>query len=123
MKIILILILCVLIFLLASLVWSPFIKIELEEGYENQDDNENKNILTKEKFNGQIDYLTYSKFEPECCPSPYTTSHGCLCYDNNEDELIITRGNNRQFTKTDCDIKSKVCRRESKEKRGISDSE
>ena len=53
------------------------------------------------KFPGHIDFLTYSRFSHECCPSVYTTSSGCLCFDNDEDKLIITRGGNRHFTKRD----------------------
>jgi hypothetical protein len=56
---------------------------------------------TNNVFPGHIDFLTYSRFSTECCPSVYTNSSGCLCFDNNEDKLIITRGGNRHFTKRD----------------------
>jgi hypothetical protein len=32
---------------------------------------------------------------PECCPSPYTNDRGCLCLDDNQKNMLMTRGNNR----------------------------
>ena len=40
-------------------------------------------------------FLPDSKYMPECCPSTYTTSNGCLCYLNNEREIINSRGGNK----------------------------
>lgn len=68
--------------------------------------NSNKLIKSPIKFTQQLDFLTYSKFSPDCCPSVYSSSGGCLCFDYDEDTSIITRGNNRYFTKNDCYIKS-----------------
>jgi hypothetical protein len=42
-----------------------------------------------------LDPLFNGKFKPECCPSPYSSSTGCLCNDINTTELIIVRGGNR----------------------------
>lgn len=42
-----------------------------------------------------IDILFNAKFKPECCPSPYSNSGGCLCRDINHSELIVMRGGNR----------------------------
>jgi hypothetical protein len=53
-----------------------------------------------ENFDSKIDYLVDSTFKPECCPSVYTSSIGCLCNKNNEFEVITTRGGNR--TRDDC---------------------
>ena len=39
--------------------------------------------------------LTYSTFSPDCCPSVYSSSTGCLCDNNNEFSAITTRGGNR----------------------------
>jgi hypothetical protein len=66
----------------------------------------NKLIQTKKKDKGQIDMLTYSTFKKECCPSVYSNSSGCLCYDNIEDLALITRGGNRYFTENDAYIQS-----------------
>ena len=42
-----------------------------------------------------LDPLFNGIFKPECCPTPYSTSSGCLCTDVNTTELIIVRGGNR----------------------------
>jgi hypothetical protein len=42
-----------------------------------------------------LDPLFNGKFKPECCPSSYSSSSGCLCTDVNTTELIIVRGGNR----------------------------
>lgn len=42
-----------------------------------------------------LDPLFNGTFKPECCPTPYSTSSGCLCPDVNTSELIIVRGGNR----------------------------
>lgn len=55
----------------------------------------------EQKFDDHIDMLTYSIFDPWCCPSVYSNSRGCLCYDNDEDITITSRGGNRYLTKRD----------------------
>jgi len=45
--------------------------------------------------NKHIDSLYDAKFRPECCPTPYSSSSGCLCTDTTHSELIIMRGGNR----------------------------
>ena len=66
-------------------------------------------LLNKESFNNckqrhkaisrypkeHLDLLFDAKFKPKCCPSPYSTSSGCLCNDLNHTELIKMRGGNR----------------------------
>ncbi len=42
-----------------------------------------------------IDSLMAGEFKPQCCPSTYTTSHGCLCKSHKTFDLIVTRGGNR----------------------------
>ncbi len=42
-----------------------------------------------------IDPLMAGKFKPQCCPSVYTNSNGCLCKSRNTFDLIVTRGGNR----------------------------
>tara|TARA_Y100001970_G_C14193605_1_gene836819 strand:+ start:512 stop:883 length:372 start_codon:yes stop_codon:yes gene_type:complete len=98
MKKILGFILICLVLLFFSLLGS--IKNDNTEGYTTN------NLINKshENLHDQIDMLTYSTFHPQCCPSPYSTSHGCLCYDNQEDLAIITRGNNRIYTHNDAYI-------------------
>lgn len=39
-----------------------------------------------------IDAMFHAKFKPECCPTPYSTSSGCLCPSPNDAGVIIKRG-------------------------------
>ena len=56
---------------------------------------ENNNLIQNKKMPQQLDLLTYSTFSPDCCPSVYSSSTGCLCNNNNEFSAITTRGGNR----------------------------
>ena len=56
---------------------------------------ENNNLIRNKKMPEQLDLLTYSTFSPDCCPSVYSSSTGCLCDNNNEFSAITTRGGNR----------------------------
>ena len=56
---------------------------------------ENNNLIQNKKMPQQLDLLTYSTFSPDCCPSVYSSSTGCLCDNNNEFSAITTRGGNR----------------------------
>ena len=41
--------------------------------------------------------FAYNKSSPECCPSTYSTSTGCICTTKNQREYINQRGNNRSY--------------------------
>ena len=56
---------------------------------------ENNILIQNKKMPQQLDLLTYSTFSPDCCPSVYSSSTGCLCDNNNEFSAITTRGGNR----------------------------
>jgi hypothetical protein len=43
-----------------------------------------------------IDALADATFKPECCPTPYSSSSGCLCPTRYDAALITTRGGNRR---------------------------
>ena len=58
-------------------------------------DSRHKAISEYPRGEEQIDLLFNAKFKPECCPTPYSNSSGCLCNDLNHSELIIMRGGNR----------------------------
>ena len=62
---------------------------------------ENNILIQNKKMPQQLDLLTYSTFSPDCCPSVYSSSTGCLCDNNNEFSAITTRGGNR----SSCDNK------------------
>ena len=53
---------------------------------------ENNILIQNKKMPQQLDLLTYSTFSPDCCPSVYSSSTGCLCDNNNEFSAITTRG-------------------------------
>ena len=63
--------------------------------------SDNSLIKSKTTMPQQLDIMTYATFDPYCCPSVYTSSSGCMCFDNEEDLAIITRGGNRHYTKND----------------------
>jgi len=56
---------------------------------------ENNILIENQQMPEQLDLLTYSTFSPDCCPSVYSSSSGCLCDKNNEFSAIYTRGRNR----------------------------
>jgi hypothetical protein len=39
--------------------------------------------------------FSQNKFKPECCPSPYSTSSGCVCITPEQINYLNTRGGNR----------------------------
>ena len=43
--------------------------------------------------------LTYNQSSPDCCPSTYSSSTGCVCTTQNQRDFVKTRGHNRsKFT-------------------------
>ena len=56
------------------------------------------NIESMKNVNSNPEKLTMlddSKFKPECCPSTYSSSNGCLCLDGDEEKMLETRGGNK----------------------------
>lgn len=45
--------------------------------------------------NGEMVMFAKNKFKPECCPSPYSTSTGCVCMTSEQIHYLNTRGGNR----------------------------
>lgn len=39
--------------------------------------------------------LTYNQCKPECCPSTYTCSNGCVCLTDNQRDFLTKRGHNK----------------------------
>jgi hypothetical protein len=66
--------------------------ITIKEGFTCK---ETKQAISDYPKTYNLDPLFNGTFKPECCPSPYSTSSGCLCNDVNTTELIIVRGGNR----------------------------
>ena len=96
------------------------------ESLGNNSQDPNSMIQTDTTMEGQIDSLTFSKFKPECCDTPYGNSKGCLCMKNNEYNNIVSRGGNRPLTENDkilerrlyCNIQQKE-KQEQNRQRGI----
>lgn len=47
-----------------------------------------------------LDIFTDKVFKPECCPSLYTKSSGCMCEDETNHNLLVMRGGNRMLKDT-----------------------
>lgn len=45
--------------------------------------------------NGEMVIFSKNKFKPECCPSPYSSSTGCVCMTPEQINFLNTRGGNR----------------------------
>ncbi len=60
-----------------------------------------ENVVKQETIDSVLDFprdsidpLFDASFKPECCPSTYTSSRGCLCYEPKNFNLLATRGGN-----------------------------
>ena len=49
----------------------------------------------KSKTHKKMFLLTYNKCSPECCPSTYSCSNGCVCLNQDQRDYINSRGKNR----------------------------
>jgi hypothetical protein len=47
-----------------------------------------------------LDIFTDKLFKPECCPSYYTKSSGCMCDDPVNHNILVMRGGNRMLKDT-----------------------
>jgi hypothetical protein len=47
-----------------------------------------------------LDIFTDKEFKPECCPSLYTKSSGCMCDNDTNHNLLVMRGGNRLLKDT-----------------------
>jgi len=64
-------------------------------------DNPKDKYVKQETINSVLEYPNISidplydaSFNPLCCPSTYTSSSGCLCYEPKNFNLLATRGGN-----------------------------
>ena len=49
---------------------------------------------------GYLSTFALNEAKPECCPSTYSTSTGCICRNNIQDRFIQSRGGNRTTSNT-----------------------
>ena len=47
---------------------------------------------------GEMLIFDTNKFSPECCPSPYSSSEGCVCASPEQMKYLNERGGNRTLT-------------------------
>lgn len=47
----------------------------------------------------QMFMFAFNKAAPECCPSPFSTSQGCVCMTNEQLNFIGSRGYNSKYDK------------------------
>ena len=92
-KIIIIIVLIYLIYNIPQFI-EPFSVTKCNETTNNSF-NKKETLDALEKYPGKsIDPLFDAKFKPECCPSIYTSSSGCLCNEPQNFNVIATRGGN-----------------------------
>ena len=84
-------------------------EIGVEENFENNPKCLQKNTYTPQGFalpleptfvNNQSNMFMFAnnKCKPECCPSTYSCSGGCICTTENQNKLLTSRGNNNDGT-------------------------
>jgi hypothetical protein len=87
------LLIIILIIVLISIIIKIIIKMNIE--IDNFTCKETKQAISDYPKTYNLDPLFNGIFKLECCPSPYSSSKGCLCDDVNTTELIKNRGGNR----------------------------
>ena len=57
----------------------------------------NKTGMVPPLGEGQLDMLNGTPASPDCCPSTYSTSTGCICETAEQAKYLNSRGGNRTF--------------------------
>lgn len=50
--------------------------------------NNNANKTTPFKLDESLHYFHKHKASPDCCPSPFMTDHGCVCWNTDMEPLV-----------------------------------
>ena len=58
-------------------------------------ENSGNTYSAEDPSSGSMLIFSQNKFKPECCPSPYSTSTGCVCMTSEQSKYLNTRGGNR----------------------------
>jgi len=66
-----------------------------EFGYGNINNSGSAYTADSPLKNGEMVIFAKNKSKPECCPSPYSTSTGCVCMTPEQINYLNTRGGNR----------------------------
>lgn len=64
-------------------------------GYQTVLDRVSGNVGTKVPLEDTMVYYRDNEFKPECCPSSYTSSKGCMCTSPEQVKYLAQRGGNR----------------------------
>lgn len=51
--------------------------------------------------NPEMFLFANNKASPDCCPSPYSTSRGCVCITQDQMNMVSQRGTNNSYRKCD----------------------
>ena len=65
---------------------------EARQQYINTKHSTNTNVVVPPE---EMHFFSKNKFEPECCPSSYSSSTGCACVTPEQLNFLNTRGGNR----------------------------
>ena len=68
-------------------------------GYQSILDKHQQYKGTPVPLENTLFYFQDNEFKPECCPSDYTTSSGCLCKNKQTRDMLIKRGGNSTTNK------------------------
>lgn len=67
------------------------------DGYQTVLDRVSGNVGTKVPLEGTMVFYKDNEFKPECCPSSYTSSTGCMCTSPEQVKYLAQRGGNRSI--------------------------
>lgn len=65
------------------------------DGYQTVLDRVSGNVGTKVPLEDTMVFYRDNEFKPECCPSSYTSSKGCMCISPEQVKYLAQRGGNR----------------------------
>ena len=58
---------------------------------------ENPTNITFNENRQDLNILKKNKCSPDCCPSQYSCDRGCICIDDEQKELLYSRGGNKDI--------------------------
>jgi hypothetical protein len=68
---------------------------QMGNGYQTVLDRVSGNVGTKVPLEDTMVFYRDNEFKPECCPSSYSSSTGCMCMSPEQVKYLAQRGGNR----------------------------
>lgn len=68
---------------------------QMGDGYQTVLDRVSGNVGTKVPLEDTMVFYRDNEFKPECCPSSYSSSTGCMCMSPEQVKHLALRGGNR----------------------------